>query len=185
MTSLFHYKVVNKERLQDWQPCILAANHLSYFDPPFIGSVLPVEISFLAKTELFEVPIFGSIIRYFNSIPVKRGAIDRGTIDKVKSVLAANRSIMIFPEGSRKSFTAKPGIGLVVRETGASVQPVYIKYDTMFRIGSFKKRKVTIYFGERINTSSYMELPNEKETYRLISKEILDRINKLPYEKNS
>jgi 1-acyl-sn-glycerol-3-phosphate acyltransferase len=92
---------------------------------------------------------------------------------------------MIFPEGSRKSFTAKPGIGLVVRETGASVLPVFIKYDTMFRIGSFKKRKVTIYIGERMDTFKYMELPNEKDTYRLISKEILDTINKLPYEKNS
>jgi len=181
----FRYKVENKERLADWTPCIIAANHLSYFDPPFIGSVLPTEISFLAKTELFEVPLFGNMIRYFNSIPVRRGSIDRATIDQVTAVLADNRSILIFPEGGRKSFTAKPGIGIVVRETGMPVQPVYIKYSYLFKIGPIKKRKVKIYIGERIDTTHYMELPKEKDTYRLISKEILNKINQLPYEKNS
>ncbi len=47
-------KIENEERLADAQNCIIVANHISIFDPPFIGSLIPFEIHYLAKSEIFK-----------------------------------------------------------------------------------------------------------------------------------
>jgi 1-acyl-sn-glycerol-3-phosphate acyltransferase len=52
--------------------CILAANHRSHLDPPVLNIISPRPIIFLAKKELFEVPILGWIIKKAGAIPVKR-----------------------------------------------------------------------------------------------------------------
>ena len=98
MKVFWGLKIVHPERLNDIQNCIIAPNHISLNDPPFIGSIMPIEISFLAKSELFKNKIFGSIISYFNAIPIRRGAIDREALHKVENILKSGKTILIFTE---------------------------------------------------------------------------------------
>ena len=54
---------------------IVAANHMSNWDPPFLASFLQRPVSYMAKQELFEIPIFGTVIRWLFAFPVRRGMI--------------------------------------------------------------------------------------------------------------
>ena len=51
--NLFRCRVYNPERVPIIGPVIIAANHESYFDPPFIGSSLPRPINYLARENIF------------------------------------------------------------------------------------------------------------------------------------
>jgi len=177
-----NYRILNRERLDNWESCIIAANHLSYFDPPFLGSIFPHEIYYLAKSELFKNPLFGGILKYFNAIPVKRGVVDRNTISRLKKILAKNKALLIFPEGSRKSFSAKPGIGILVYDMKVPILPVYIENSNHMLSCLFRKRRLNIYLGEKIQPDKYVNMPADKNTYRLIAEEILEKINGLPHE---
>jgi 1-acyl-sn-glycerol-3-phosphate acyltransferase len=176
---LGNYEIIHKERLKDWVPCIVAANHISYHDPPFIGSILPEEISYMAKKELFANPIIGWFLRYLNSLPVTRGRIDRELLAEINSLLKKGNSILMFPEGSRKSFTVKPGIGILAYETKVSILPVYIENSNKIVQCLMRKKSVRIIIGERIDTKMYRELPANKDTYRKIAEDIMNEINRL------
>ncbi len=180
-----NYRIINKERLQNWRSCIIAANHISYFDPPFIGSILPQEIHYLAKSELFKNPLFGKLLRFFNSLPVKRGVVDRNTLQEIKKLLSRDKSILIFPEGSRKSFTAKPGIGILVYEMKVPILPVYIENSNRLPGCFLRKKRLNIYIGEWIQPEEYSCLPAEKKSYRHIAEVVLKRVNVLSPEKHT
>lgn len=87
---------------------ILISNHKSYFDPPVLGSVLPREVHYLAKKELFEVPFLKHWIRANNAIPIDRHKYDRAAIERCLDILGRGRSLLIFPEGTR---ILKEGLG--------------------------------------------------------------------------
>ena len=59
----FRARVIGKENLPAEGPVILAANHLSNWDPPFLACFIPRHVHYMAKTELFENPIFSAMIR--------------------------------------------------------------------------------------------------------------------------
>ncbi len=182
MKIVGNYTVIERERLSDWKNCIIAANHISYFDPPLIGSILPEEIHFLAKSELFKIPLFGWLIGVFNAIPVQRGVLDRNTLEQMKGILSESGSILIFPEGSRKSHTAKPGIGILVHELKIPVLPIYIENTNKLFACLLRRKRVKIYIGDLIEPKVYASLPAEKRTYRHIADNILETIKRLPDE---
>ncbi|HYF15286.1 MAG TPA: lysophospholipid acyltransferase family protein [Phycisphaerales bacterium] len=110
---------------------LLVANHQSYLDPPAIGSVITKRnLDYIAKAELFRVPLLGPLIRTLNSIPVHGGAQDIGSIKEVLAHLAIGRGTLIFPEGGRsedgemKPF--KRGAALLVKRARCRVVPVAI-----------------------------------------------------------
>lgn len=109
---------------------IVASNHISYFDPPFVGTAAVRELHFLAKEELFRPPVFGSLIRAYNSIPIRRGAVDMRGLTKAMEVLRAGHALIMFPEGTRardgQLHPAKPGVGMLAVNTGARILPCFI-----------------------------------------------------------
>jgi len=135
--------IINKERLAGLTDCIIAANHISAYDPPFIGAIIPNEIHYLAKAELFRNKLMGAFLVYVNCIPVKRGRIDKSAITMVKLVLRKGHSILIFPEGTRKSSKVKSGIGKFALEAKKDVCPIYIYNSTNFW-KCFNFRMITI-----------------------------------------
>ncbi|MGB1725626.1 MAG: lysophospholipid acyltransferase family protein, partial [Limisphaerales bacterium] len=62
----------NPERVPIIGPVIIAANHESYFDPPFIGSSLPRPINYLARENIFSHWLSGLFFRGLNAVPVDR-----------------------------------------------------------------------------------------------------------------
>ena len=114
-------------------PLILAANHLSNADPPFIGGWLGPALgrrpTFLAKEVLFEGPL-GILIRSLGAEPVKAGGNDIGAYRTAKAVLDKGGVVAILPEGTR-SFDGvmadpKPGVSMLATRTGTPVLPVGI-----------------------------------------------------------
>ena len=178
---IFGLKVVAKcdyaEVIKD--RCIIASNHMSNFDPPLIGATMPTAIHFLAKEELFKFKPFGWAITKFNAIPVKRGVVDKKAINKVNDILNRDETIVIFPEGSRKSFTAKPGIGLLAMNTQPKILPVYLENSNHLFQCMLRIKKLRMYIGQPLEKSYYENMELNKESYRSLSKDILDKINGL------
>jgi 1-acyl-sn-glycerol-3-phosphate acyltransferase len=110
---------------------LLVSNHQSYVDPAFIACKLPRALTFLAKSELFEPPVFGWGIRQCNAFPVRQGKGDREAVNAAIQLLRAGRAMLIFPEGSRCSdgeiAAMESGASLLVRRAKVPVVPVAIE----------------------------------------------------------
>ena len=76
MAGLSGWEVRGREHVPSSGGLIVATNHTSYWDPVLVGSATVRELHYLAKEELFRPPVFGPIIRAFNAIPIRRGAVD-------------------------------------------------------------------------------------------------------------
>jgi 1-acyl-sn-glycerol-3-phosphate acyltransferase len=121
------------EDLPQSGPLIIAANHMSNADPPFIGGWLAPALqrrpTFLAKESIFKGPL-GLLIRSLGAEPVKAGGSDIGAYRTAKGILDRGGVVAILPEGTR-SFDGvltqpKPGVSLLATRTGAPVLPVGI-----------------------------------------------------------
>ena len=111
-------------------PLVVVANHGSHLDPPLLGHALGRPVSFMAKAELFRVPILGAIIRACGAYPVKRGASDREAIRTATARLAEGWAIGVFLDGTRQSDgrvnQPRPGAALLAARSGAPLLPVAI-----------------------------------------------------------
>lgn len=128
--TVFRVRIFGREHIPQEGPVILAANHASNIDPPLMASLIKRPVSYMAKSELFENPIFGGLIRRCHAFPVKRGASDRGAIKAAVNILKEGRVFGMFPEGRRSKTgalqKAEGGVALIAAMTGAPVVPVAI-----------------------------------------------------------
>lgn len=175
-------KIIHAERLKKLDGCIIAPNHIKAGDAPFIMSIFHKEMYIIAKKELFDIPFLYTLIKYIGAISVRRGQIDRKAIIQAKAVLKKGYILMVFPEGSRKSFTAKPGVGKIAFETQSDIVPVFIKYPKSWFKSIFRGDGMKIVIGEKILISEYEMSENSKDTYRFIAKDILVKIMNLEKE---
>lgn len=182
ITIFWGLEIINKERLSSVQNCIIAPNHVAAVDPFFIGSIIPVEIYYLAKIELFSNKAVGSILKFLNAIPVKRGMIDKAAIRFVTRVLNKGHSILIFPEGTRKSASVKSGVGKFAMQLKKDILPIYIKNSPYFWKCFLRKEKLKIVIGEKIKAESFSNLDEIKKNYRSLAEHVLKKINELSNE---
>ena len=107
---------------------ILAPNHTSYADPPLAGSALARPVWFMAKRELFSVPLLKHILPSVHAFPVARGTADRRALRRAYALLTQGKVVVIFPEGGRspdgRLMPAEPGIALVALRAGVPVVPM-------------------------------------------------------------
>ena len=99
---LFRGQLIGKENIPQEVSFIMVSNHGSLFDPPLLGHALGRNISFMAKAELFKIPLLGFIIRACGAYPVKRGIADKNTIKIACDKLSENNCIGIFIDGTRQ-----------------------------------------------------------------------------------
>jgi 1-acyl-sn-glycerol-3-phosphate acyltransferase len=105
---------------------IVAANHRSYLDPPILGAFFPRQVSYMAKSELFDIPIFGTLIAAVGAYPVSRNGSARAAIKRSLEVLKSGRTIGIFPEGTRNpdgSAQLRQGVALLASLADCPVVP--------------------------------------------------------------
>jgi len=109
---------------------LIASNHISFWDPPMVGSALPREVHFLAKEELFRTPGLGWLIRSLNSIPIRRGVADLSGLARALEVLRQGDALLLFPEGSRmrdgELHPPRPGVGMMAVQADVPIVPCYI-----------------------------------------------------------
>jgi 1-acyl-sn-glycerol-3-phosphate acyltransferase len=130
MRLYFRVEARGAEHVPAAGPVLLVANHSSVLDPPLIGGATRRKLCFLAKAELFGVPLFGALIRRLNARPVRRDGSDPRALKDALKVLEAGEALLVFPEGTRGPEgvlrDAKPGAGMLAVMSGAVVVPVYI-----------------------------------------------------------
>lgn len=114
---LYRFNIQSREKIPPSGPAIVAANHTSYADPIIVALVSQRPVSFMAKEELFGIPLFNWLIRSLHAFPVRRGKSDRVAIQRALKVLADDEVIGIFPEGTRQ----RSGIGLGPVEEGMAL----------------------------------------------------------------
>lgn len=178
----YDFKVEGLENIPQTGALLIAGNHLSNADPPAIGAFagLVRDSRFVAKKELFKVPVLGWFFRRCNYIPVdrKRTIGDMGALKEVVDALNNGESVIMFPEGTRSKTglpqKPKSGIGFLVYKTGAPVLPVKIE-------GTFGwpwVRKIRVKFGTVMHLESDPAL-EPKMQYKRFANQIMDAINSI------
>lgn len=154
-------------------PVILASNHISNLDPPTIGVLVSRKVNFMAKEELFKVPVFGPLIRAFGAFPVKRGGVSKEAIKSAINMLKEGNVLGIFPEGSRKTpGAAKKGTAMIAVRSGAVIIPVAI-------IGKYRIfRKTLVCYGAPVDLTSIIH-ESSPEMLDLVTEAVMARINEL------
>lgn len=144
--------------------CIFAANHASNLDPPALVSVIPRRVSFLAKKEIFRIPILATAMRVAQFVPVDRASREAATasVDIAAQRLKEGLSFAVFPEGTRSPDGClrpfKKGTFVMAIQAGAPVVPVSIVgAQNLMQKGKWTLRpgEVTIRFGPVVDASEY------------------------------
>ncbi len=109
---------------------VVVANHGSHLDPPLLGHALGRPVAFMAKAELFRVPLLGAIIRACGAYPVARGASDREAIRTATDRLLQGWATGVFIDGTRQADgrvnQPQPGAALLAARAGVPLLPVAI-----------------------------------------------------------
>lgn len=122
---------------------IVACNHISNLDPPLLGGYCPRRIRYMAKKELFAIPLLGPLITALDAFPVDRSGSATAAIKRSVEVIRNGDCVGIFPEGGRNVHgdkEARVGVALVASLAGAPVVPAYIHNSA--RAGRFAQIKV-------------------------------------------
>ena len=123
-------RVIGAENIPKSGAFILAANHVSNWDPPFLGTFIEREICYMGKEELFKNPVMAWACRSLHVFPVKRGAADKTAIKTAVKILKEGKCLGIFPEGTRsktgKLGKAEAGVSLIAAMTKAPIIPAAI-----------------------------------------------------------
>ncbi|MFO7630685.1 MAG: lysophospholipid acyltransferase family protein [Prochlorococcaceae cyanobacterium] len=109
---------------------VVVANHGSHLDPPLLGHALGRPVAFMAKAELFGVPLLGPIIRACGAYPVSRGASDREAIRTATERLQQGWATGVFIDGTRQENgrvnDPQAGAALLAARAGVPLLPVAI-----------------------------------------------------------
>jgi 1-acyl-sn-glycerol-3-phosphate acyltransferase len=107
---------------------LVVANHASDFDPPIVSNCVRRPVSYMAKEELFKVPLLGRAIRLYGAYPVKRGSADRSAIRAALTQLEAGWAVGVFLQGTRTPDARIPepklGAALLAAKAQAPLLPV-------------------------------------------------------------
>ncbi len=126
---LWRARVFGANNVPSHGALIVACNHVSYLDPPLMGCFCPRRISYMAKKELFEIPVLGSMIRGLGAYAVDRRGSATAAIRRSLHVLEAGGAVGIFPEGTRNphgDIQPQTGVALLAALAQAPVVPACI-----------------------------------------------------------
>ncbi|MBQ8858900.1 MAG: 1-acyl-sn-glycerol-3-phosphate acyltransferase [Clostridia bacterium] len=162
---------------------ILCINHIAAVDAISVAACCPRQLRYLAKKELFGVPVLGWLIRRLGATPLDRGGSDVAALKKTVALAANGELTAVFPQGHRQpgknpaDTPIRNGAGMIAFRAKTSVVPVCLKMKKQ-RYALF--RRVEVIFGKPI---SYEELfPNGEggtDAYAAASRRIFDEICKL------
>ncbi|KAB2338339.1 1-acyl-sn-glycerol-3-phosphate acyltransferase [Cytobacillus depressus] len=176
LNPIYRFEVKGKEHFPKDGGVLLCTNHIHNFDPPVVGINAPRPVHFMAKAELFKVPLLGKILPNINAFPVKRGMSDREALRTGLSLLKEGKVLGLFPEGTR-SKTGELGKGLAgagffALRTDAAIVPCAI-------IGPYKAfKRLKVVYGKPIDMTALRERrASAEETTEFIMEEIRKLIN--------
>ena len=157
---------------------VVCANHISLTDPVGIAAAFPRQLTFLAKAELFRIPILRSLIRAFGAHPLDRRG-DISAMKKAISMAAEGAPVLIFPQGTRhqgknpRDTAIKSGAGMIAMRAGVPLLPVCIKTKRMkYRF----LRRIDITVGAPIDPAALGLMQGGSAEYTAATKAVFEAI---------
>ena len=183
---LYNIKVVGYENIPEKDGFLVCSNHFSATDPIKICYAFKGhQVCYMAKKELFRIPVLSYLIRVLGAFPIDRSKADVGAIKHMMKLLTDGQNGGMFPQGTRhpkkdpRETVVKSGAGMITIRTQATVVPVFIDQKN-FKHRAF--RRSTVYIGKPITFEEFnydSEAPGEKAR---ISKQIFDAVCKVGKE---
>ena len=176
---VYRVKIVGRENEITDKPYIVCANHTSLMDVVMLVISFKGQINFMAKKEIFKVPILRSFVKAMGGFPIDRKGSDVAAIKKTISMLNEGNNIGIFPQGTRCPFKnprdteVKDGIGMIASRAGVGFMPVYIKTKRE-KLSLFRRTKIVI--GEYISPEELACDKTGREKYAHISEYVFDKV---------
>jgi len=127
-------RITGVENIPERGPYIIAINHISIIEPPFVIAFWPVAPEAVGGKEIWERKGQSLLAKFYGGIQVHRGEIDKRLIESMIEVIEAGHPLLIAPEGGRSHTPgmrpALPGVAYLVERSGAPVLPVGITGST-------------------------------------------------------
>ena len=185
LSKLYRLEVTGEENIPADGGVIVAANHTAMMDVIILSIAMRGrQVRFMAKKELFAIPLVSSLIRALGAFPVDRGSADIGSLKTAISLVSGGEMLGIFPQGTRRggldprTTEVKSGVGMIAYRTRACVLPVMIENDRM-KTKMFRRNHVII--GSPIPADELGFVSGGMEEYNSAAKAIFARICSLKY----
>jgi len=180
LNPIYRFDVKGLEHFPKSGGVLICSNHINALDPPVVGITAPRPVYFMAKEELFNMPIFKPLLPKLNAFPVKRGLSDREALRRAITLLKGGEVMGLFPEGTRslngelgKGFS---GAGFFALRGEADVVPCAI-------IGPYKAfKRLKVVYGAPINMQPYRDRKASADEVTLV---IMNEIQMLINENKS
>ncbi|SKA12374.1 1-acyl-sn-glycerol-3-phosphate acyltransferase [Pilibacter termitis] len=155
-------RITGQEKIPNDENYILVAPHRTFFDPVYMAiGAKPKRFIFMAKEELFQVPVFGWIIKRCGAFPVNREKPGPSAIKfPVKELKNGDASLIMFPSGTRHSTDLKGGVALIAKMAKVKIVPAVYQGPLTLK-GIFARKRVSVRFGEPIDISDIPKINEE------------------------
>lgn len=183
---LFRFRTIGREHVPRRGGLLVAANHASYLDIPAVGCALPRRAYYLGRYDLFPNRLLGRALRSLGWIPLRHYRFDRESFGKAIELIKRGQAVVIYPEGTRSKDgqlgPGKPGLGIIVAETGCRVLPVYLEgtHEVLpVGAGCPRLRPIQVRIGEPIDFSPDAARYGGKPFFQHVSRTVMERIAEL------
>lgn len=166
---------------------IVASNHTAFSDVLIISAAAKRQVCYMAKKELFKIPLLAPLIRALGAYPVNRGGPDVSSIKKTIELIEAGELIGIFPQGHRyggqdpRTTEIKSGVGMIAYRSKAPVVPVFLD-SKRGKTGMFRKNTVT--FGKPLRFEDLAFVKGGMTEYTQASQIVFRHICEIKYGEN-
>lgn len=177
---IFNYKVINADRERDEGGYIVCGNHVSATDAiALCYAFRKNQVYFMAKKELFKIPVLAPLIRLLGAFPIDRSGGDVGALKTAVRIVEEGKCLGIFPQGHRypgedpRGTRTKNGMALIAAEAKADIVPVYIwRKKNRFKLF----RRTYIIIGDVIPFESLNYAANQRSEYPRVTEFVFDKI---------
>ncbi|MCL2014442.1 MAG: 1-acyl-sn-glycerol-3-phosphate acyltransferase [Oscillospiraceae bacterium] len=158
---------------------ILVCNHRSYVDPVLLGLRLKHPLVFMAKAELFKIPVLGFLMKKLGAFEVSRGIGGTSALDFAIKTVNEGKALALFPEGTRSKTgelkKPKSGVVVIAAQTGSIIIPAAISFQGKLRF----RRRITIRYGKPIDPKTLKIDLTDRSTIRTAANTVMNSISEL------
>ena len=174
LAPFFRIRICGRENIPEEGALILCSNHISMLDMFFIGYSIKRWIYWMAKEELFRIPVVSFVLdKLWGAFPVRRGKADVESIKTALDHLKYGHIVGIFPQGTRSGKSIRRGAAHIALRADVPLMPVCIKG------GKKLFEKVTVKFGRPFRLTEKNMIRNNKDEIKKMSMIIMENINRL------